>query len=173
MSYAAASDVADYTPGLLEDGRFTTTTIPSKTAVERFLSAGCAMIESQLEAAGYSVPVPGNSRVYDQVVDLEALYAAGRAEIVRTMERVAAAERTRGQFFGKLFQDGLDALMKMDLSRAGLSPTSKLYAGGISVSDKDAVEDDGDRVKPRFERDQFRISGAQRPAGDKTDEESR
>jgi hypothetical protein len=172
VSYAAASDVADYTPGLLPDGNFTTTTIPNKAAVERFLSAGCAMIETQLQAAGYGVPVPSNSRVYDQVVDLEALYAAGRAETVRMTSRVAATERTRGQFFNKLFQDGLGELLEMDLSRAGLSPISKAYAGGISVSDKESAEDDGDRVKPRFERDQFRHEGVDRPSGKDVDEES-
>ena len=33
------------------------------------------------------------------------------------------------------------------------------FAGGISLAQKDSVEDDSDRVPPAFERDQFRIAG--------------
>jgi hypothetical protein len=172
MSYAAACDVAQYTPGLLPDGNFTGTTVPSRTAVENFLSSGCAIIESRLEAGGYSVPVPGNSTAYMRVKQLETWYGVAEAESVRMTARVTATERTRAQFFMSKFEKGLDALMAEDLSRAGLSYTSKLYAGGISVGDKESVEDDGDRVAPRFQRDQFRISGVQRPAGSEADEES-
>lgn len=39
--------------------------------------------------------------------------------------------------------------LRKRLARAGAIP----YAGGISISDKEAVEADGDRVKPGFTRD--------------------
>lgn len=172
MSYAAASNVADYTPGLLDDGNFTSTTMPSKAAVESFLSSGCAIIESKLQARGYSIPVPGNSVIYTRVKQLETWYGAAEAESVRMTARVAVTERTRAQFFATKFEKGLDKLLDEDLSRAGLSHTSKAYAGGISRSDKDAVEADTDRVAPRFERDQFRHEGAESPRGKDIDQES-
>lgn len=173
MAYASASDVAIYTPQLLDDGNFTLSTMPSKTAVERFLSAGCALIEGRLNAAGYSVPVGGGAAVYDQISDLNAIYAAGRAEMVRMTARVAATERTRSQMFMEQFNNGMDALLSMDLSRAGLSVAQKSgYVGGISVSDKDAVEANVDRVGSRFKRGQFRVSGTQRPSQSSSDNET-
>jgi hypothetical protein len=162
--YSAASIVADYTPGLLEDGNFTATTTPSKTAVERFLSAGCSLIHGRLQAVGYTTPVPSTAAVYDQIIDLETLYAVSRAEMVRMTARVVAGERTRSQIFADMFNKGLDQLLKMDLSRAGVTHAStKMYAGGISESDKTSVDDETDRVEPRFKRDQFRHSGTNRP----------
>ena len=171
MSYGAASDVAAYTPELLGDSdNFTKSTLPTKSVVERFLSAGCSLIEGRLKAHGYSVPVDGNAAVYDFVKDLEVLYAAGRAEMVRMSSRIAPGERSRSQLFMDQFNTGMDQLMKMDLDRAGVGYTSPLYAGGISQSDKDSYEDDSDRVPSRFKRGQFRHSGTTRPAGVTTDE---
>jgi hypothetical protein len=64
-----------------------------------------------------------------------------------------------------MFNKGLDQLLKMDLSRAGVTHAStKMYAGGISESDKTSVDDETDRVEPRFKRDQFRHSGTNRPS---------
>jgi hypothetical protein len=86
--------------------------------------------------------------------------------------RVAATERTRSQMFMDQFNNGLDALVAMDLSRAGVSSQSRLYAGGISQSNKDAVAADTDRVPSRFNRGQFRHAGTQRPSSSADDEES-
>lgn len=173
MSYSATSDVAAYVPNLIDGAAdFDATTRPTKAVVENFLSSGCAIIESELQTGGYAVPVPGNSTVRISIKQLETWYGVAEAESVRSTARVAATDRTRAQFFAAKFEKGLDKLLSRDLSRAGLSHTSKLYAGGISVSDKETVEDDTDRVAPRFERDQFRIEGADRPRGKKIDQES-
>ena len=164
--YSAASLVADYTPHLLENGalNFTNTSRPTKAAVERFLSAGCAIIHTRLQSAGYNVPVDPSTSVYEQVVELETLYGVSRAEMVRMTARVAANERTRSQMFSTMFNQGLDALMKTDLSEADVGHGgTQLYSRGISSSDKSAVDGDGDRVAPRFRRDQFRHSGTNRP----------
>jgi hypothetical protein len=172
MTYAAASNVAEYCPGLLDDGRFTVTTRPSKAAVERFLSAGYAIINTRLGAAGYSTPLDSSADVYDQLVDLESLYGAARAESVRMTARVAVTERTRAQYFMDQFEKGLASLVETDLSGAGATKTSRMYAGGISVSDKKSVKADTDRVAPRFSRGQWRHAGTSRPSGDATDDES-
>lgn len=174
MAYSSASDVAAYTPNLLDSGHdnFTSTTRPTKSQVERYLSAACGMIETRLNAAGYTTPVTAGTVAYDLVSDLESLYAAGRAEMVRMTARVAATERTRSQMFMDQFNNGLDTLLQMDLSRAGISHQSRLYAGGISVSDKSAVDADTDRVPTRFSKGQFRHAGTQRPSSSADDEES-
>jgi hypothetical protein len=172
MTYAAASNVAEYCPGLLDDGRFTTTTRPTEAAVTRFLSAGYAIINARLNAAKYTTPVDSSAAIYDQVVDLESLYGAARAESVRMTARVAVTERTRAQYFMDQFEKGLERLATMNLSDSGITRTSRMYAGGISVSDKTSVSGDGDRVEPRFERGQWRHSGTSRPSAAVTDDES-
>lgn len=174
MAYASASDVAAYTPGLLDDGEFTATSRPSRDDVARYLTAGDALIDTTLAGAGYSTPVGAAATVYNFVIDLSALYAAARAETTRLSARVAATERTRAQVLMEEFNNGLDMLVDQDLSRSGLTraATGKLYAGGISKADKKSVEGDTDRVVPRFERGQFRYSDTQTPGGTTTDTES-
>lgn len=174
MAYASASDVAAYTPGLLQDGSFTETSHPTETAVEGYLDAGAALIDGRLSGAGYSTPVGSDATVYSYLTDLNALYAAGRAEMVRMTARVAATERSRSQQFMDQFNNGLDALLKMNLTGAGLSLSSggTLYVGGISVADKEARNADTDRVQGRFSRGQFRVAGTQRPAARSDDDES-
>ncbi len=164
--YSAASLVADYTPALLDkDKNFTATTRPTKSAVERWLSSGCSLIHTRLSSAGYTVPIDPSSPVYETVVELETLYGVSRAEMVRLTARVAVTERTRSQQFATMFNKGLDDLLKLDLSEAGVGhDPSQLYSGGISESDKASVDSGDDRVEPRFRRDQFRYPGTNRPA---------
>lgn len=162
MSYSSASDVAGYCPGLTDSsGSFTATSRPPVSAVERFLSSGCALIEASLGAAGYSTPVPASATVYDYVVDLEAVYGAARAETARRVGRISADERTRARMFMDEFKAGLKALVAMRLDQAGVdvSATGKLYAGGISRDDKKTVREDSDRVRPAFKRGLLRFSG--------------
>lgn len=171
MTYGSASGVASYTPNLVgEELTFTKTTIPTDTQVERWLSAGYALINGRLAGRGYGMPVPQAATVYSLVVDLEELYAAARAESARMSARIGPDERTRSQMFMQQFKDGMKELLSMDLSRAGLSHTGKLYAGGISKSDKDAVDADADRVQPRFKRGMWRVPGEVRPGGGDDDE---
>ena len=174
MSYASASDVAAYCPHLLDSGHenFTKTTRPTLAAVTRFLSAGCSLIETRLKGAGYTTPVSISDAVYDQIVDLEALYGAGRAEMVGMTSRVAMGEKTRSQIFMDQFNLGLDRLLKMDLSRAGLGGTAAMYAGGISVSDKDTQEASTDRTPLRFKKSMWKVSGTTRPGGVAANEET-
>ena len=166
MTYGSASGVASYTPNLAgEEGTFTKTTIPTDTQVERWLASGYALINGRLAGRGYGVPVPATATVYSLVVDLEELYAAARAESARMSARIGPDERTRGQMFMQQFENGMKELLAMDLSRAGLTHTGKLYAGGISKSDKDARDAEADRVQPRFKRGMWREPGETRPVG--------
>jgi hypothetical protein len=149
---------------------FSPTSWPTKAQVESFLSAGCAIIETRLEAAGYSTPVGAAITISSLVANLETLYGAAQAESVQLSARISATERTRAHFFEERFNKGLDKLVGMDLSRAGLTHTTKTVITGTSISEKEAVDDDKDRVTPRFRRDQFRHAGTTRPAGVEADE---
>jgi hypothetical protein len=172
MTYASASDVALYCPEPLGEGQeFSDTSAPTLEQVNRFLAMGYSRINGALAAYGYTVPVSSGADVYDQLTDLEALYAAARVQLARMSARLGPDERGKSEVLMGQFRKDLDALLKIDLSRAGLTPTSKLYAGGISVSDKESVAGDSDRVKPRFERGQFRYPGAAGPTGTAEDDE--
>jgi len=114
---------------------------------------------------GYSVPVAAGI-LYDWLADLNALFAAARAEMSRINVVLGPGERTRGQVFDEMFWDGLRNLSKMNLSGAGAtrSTAGKLYVGGISEAVKDTYVDDTDRVKPRFSRRMFDTSGITQPS---------
>ena len=64
-----------------------------------------------------------------------------------------------------MFWAGLERLGKLDLSLVGFGRDSagKLYVGGISQDEKDVYEEDSDRVKPRFSRNQFGFPDTIRP----------
>lgn len=175
MTYASASDVGLYCPEIIgANSEFSDATDPTRVQVERWLDKGYSRINTAFAGHGYATPVQSSATVYDAVVDLEALYAAARAQFARMSSRLAATERAKGQIYLKQFNDELTALFAQDLTRAGVARASggKLWMGGISESDKDSYEDDADRVKPRFKRDQFRASGAELPNSNTIDEES-
>jgi len=166
MAYATTQDVADLTPWLLGDEEnFTKTTSPTEAKVQRWLDRGAAVIDTRLASKGYGVPVGTSATVYDQIVDLNAIYGAYKAESTKMSSRVTVTESTRSQMFKTDFDKQLKELLAMDLSQAGVGHTSQIKVTGISESDKKAVDDDTDRVSSRFKRGQFNISGATRPAG--------
>lgn len=160
MSYGSASDVGALTRNLLGSAsEFDTTTCPTLVQITAWLSTGCALIEATLADRGYST-IPTSSAVYGVAAQANALYAAWMAERSRINARLAQGERTRADMFKKDFYDLLDILKGFDLSSLSLTQTRTSYAGGISVSDKNAVEDNSDRVQPRFTRGDFRnVSG--------------
>jgi hypothetical protein len=86
------------------------------------------------------------------VREIEAQYGAAMAHTARAVQVSSAEDQTKGQILMRLFEKNLDNLLKEDLSMAGIAHTSKIYAGGISVDDKDTVESDTDRVDPAFYR---------------------
>lgn len=166
MAYATTQDVADLCQWLLgQEENFTKTTSPTEAAVQRWLTRGAGIINTRLAAKGYGVPVETSATVYDQIVDINALYGASKAESTRMSSRVAVTERTRSQMFKSDFDKQLKELLVSDLSQAGVGYTSQIKMGGISKSDKRSVETDTDKVDPRFERGQFDIPGSRRPSG--------
>ena len=168
MSYASASDVSVLTPHLLNGASvFDTSTSPTLATVNVWLSSGCAIINAKLATHGYGA-IPAGNVVYGLAQQAEASYAAWWAERSRLSARVARDENTRDTAFRKDFFSLLDQLALMDLSLLGISRTSAPpsdYAGGISVSDRDANAADSDIVQPRFARDMFSNAEVLAPAG--------
>jgi len=162
--YSSASNVAQFTPSLVSGSTdFSTSTLPTKVAVEGWLSTGCSIIHGALNGAGYSTPVSVSTApaVYGQVQNLEMIYGAAMAETTRLTTRTAANERTRGQIFMKMFQDGLKQLLDTNLSAAGMSKsgTAKIYVGGQSKDRKSVLAGDSDRVRSSFNVDLMEWSG--------------
>jgi len=165
MAYSTCARVAALIPNLINaassfDGLASNVT-PGSAALISFMSSGCALINTKLGAMGYSTPVGSGNALYDYLADIEANYAAYRAEMARSSPRTSQGERTRADMFRRAFQDGLKDLEMMDLSRLSISKTESWYVGGISESEVDSVESNTDRVSPRFKRGQFDYQGAQ------------
>lgn len=159
MAYSTCAQVAALIPNLLNSAScfdsLDTSIRPTSAQLVSFMSSGCALINAQLAGMGYSTPIGATAAIYGYLSDLEANYAAYRAELARSSPRSAAGERGRSEAFKKAFDDGLKAIVGMDLSRAGVGHTSKFYGGGMSRSDKETVATDTDRVHPRFHRNVF------------------
>src|SRR3990167_2212392 len=144
MSYSSASDVAILTPHLLGTASdFTTSTSPTLAAVNSWLSSGCAVINGKLAAHGYGA-IPAGNAVYGIAQQAEATYGAWGAERSRLSARVAPDGNTRDTAFRKDFFDLLNQPVAIYLTTVGVSRTNappSVYAGGISVSDRETNED--------------------------------
>lgn len=171
MAYSAASSVAKLTKNILgPEKNFSFSTCPTVTEVDTWLSSGCSIIETVLTANTFVVPVASGTVAYGWLSDLNTLYAAAWVENARTNTTLGPGERTRGQWMLSEFWDQLDRLVSGklgDLTLAGLSQVSSgtLYAGGISVADKQTYEADTDRVQPRFFKGIGRFDGTLDPQG--------
>ncbi len=156
MAYTTSASVAAFCANLITGASdFSASTIPTQAQVNNWIAQGTNQIDTALRARGLTPPTSGCD-IYGQLADLNTYYAIARAEKTRTNVRLAPGERTRGQVFQKDFDEGLKLLLSTDLSRAGLTYAHAGYVGGISVSDKDTVENLGDREPMRFSKGQFR-----------------
>jgi len=167
MAYCSASDIFSYSENLTHgQPMFNAETKPTLNQVNMFMSSGCAAIHTKMTEAGWSVPVASGTDLYDRLKDLNALFAAGRAELTRVNTTIGPGERTRGQIFLDLFKLELSELVSEDLTTIGgaVSTTDgEIFVGGISVTSKDSYNNTTDRVQPRFKRNQFKFSESQYP----------
>ena len=152
MGYCTSCAVYSHVFSLVKPASaFDTTTCPSLNDITDWITTGCAVINTKLTSLGYSAPA-ASTAVYEMLGQANAFWAAALAEDSRINARISADERTRGDRFMRQFDNLMKLLGTMDLSRAGLSQVTAGYAGGISISDKDSVSSNTDRVSPRFWR---------------------
>jgi hypothetical protein len=177
MSYSNCQLVAQMIPNLLNNAssfdNMGTTVVPGSAQLIRFMSTGCAIINSRLKAKGWTTPVAATATIYEWLSDIEANYACYRAELARSSARVAAGERGRHDNFKKAFEDGLNDLLELDPTLLGIGYSREDgYVGGISEAEKDSVDSDTDRVKSRFKRGQFESGEVPRPGGATADDQA-
>lgn len=155
MAYCPSSSVAALTRNLVSGASdFSTSTSPTDSQVNGWLSSGCSLINAQLASKGYGV-IPTSSAAYELAAQANALYGAWLAERSRTNARTSADERGRADMMKDDFDAQMKVLLDIDLSRMGVSQTSTAYMGGRSITGKESVEADSDRVLPRFTRGMF------------------
>jgi len=88
------------------------------------------------------------------------LYAAARIALTLASKFARKANLQVGDLrksFRDLQANYLDLAQRLRIE--GAKSGTVAYAGGISISDKDAVREDSDRVQPRFSRGQFEQPG--------------
>ncbi len=176
MSYASASDVSSLTRHLLGSAStFDTSSSPTLVEVTVWLSSGSSIINAKLASKGYDA-IGATSLAYEFARQANALYGAYIAERSRLSARVSKQENTRGDVFKSDFEDMLEMLVGLDLSRMGvgrsLGPPTP-FAGGISREDKENYEADTDRIAPRFARGMFENSETQKPDTSRANEQTR
>lgn len=168
MAYSSASDVSSLCRNLIAPSKaFTLSTCPTLTEVNSWLSSGCSLIELKLGSCGYGLPAASGTVIYDHLSHLNTIYAAGWAHNSRMTATVTADERTVGDRYLMAFDKEIGNLCEYDLTLVGLSRVGSrdLYAGGISVSDKQRQENLPDRVSPRVSRGMFSFPGTIDPHG--------
>ncbi len=168
MAYADSGLVSAYCANILSGAaNFTTSSSPTLTTVNRFLSSGCSIIESYMTAHKYDTPVASTAAAYNWLENLNALYAAAMVEQTRTNVTLSPGERTRGRVMLEQFWSELKEMVKLDLTSMGITRSSdgSLYVGGISIADKETYEDDTDRVVPKFTKGMFDFPGTIKPSG--------
>lgn len=167
MAYSEPGHVAALCMNLLSGGStaFSTSSCPTLSNVQTWLSSGCAVIEGYLSGHRYSMPVASTAGAYSWLTNLNTLYAAAMAQSSRQSATIMPGERTVGRVYMDQFWSELKILAGLDLTTMGVtrSTVGKLYAGGISLSDKELYEDDTDRTPPKFAKGMFDFPGTIRP----------
>ena len=162
MAYSTCAMVAGRIPNLINGASDIENTcdaklLPASATIVTFMSGGCALIQSKLNSLGYAAPAAGGV-LSDYLGDIEADYAAWRSELARSSPRTAKGERSRADDFRKAYEAALRQLDKMDLGAVGLtrlSTVAGVWGTGVSISGKETIASDTDRVAPAFKRDGF------------------
>lgn len=133
---------------------------PTNPEVQLWINEGAAIIDAELTSAGYSVPVATSAAGYEVFRNLNYYYAAAMCEQSRLVSRGSPEKKTRGEELEDWFWKRLDKVMARDLTSMGVSHTSSIYVGGISLDDKEAVEGDSDRIMTFARRGMHAYPGA-------------
>jgi hypothetical protein len=158
-SYSSVTDVERLIGDLVVDRDFTSTTIPKAIDVEAWIDARAARLNSELKAAGFSVPVTtADAEAHGWLKFSNAAGAAAIALSAMPAESIApnADEiqvRTRGQFLDSEYRAIIDVIRGDEGLGRFPATRDRSLAKGLKVgSYKDA---DGNVKKPYFERGGF------------------
>ena len=155
----------ELTKGSATAGTFDTSTVPTLAQVEALLDDGARLLNLRLAGLGFTTPVT-DTTVKAMLAPVNEKYGLAMAWRSREMAKAEASESTQGDRWYREFERDVKELLAGNgkaLITLGIGRTSELsaglYAGGISIDDKEDVDDDDDRVAPGFKRDQFRYPG--------------
>lgn len=96
-------------------------TVPSTTQVTAWLEQAYSIINRKLAAAGYSVPVSSDADVYEELTDLNELYASAWALRARSMDSLTGTPENRSDAWIEEFWRRLEEIAGSDLTLAGVS----------------------------------------------------
>lgn len=132
MAYATLDGVREQNPRAV----YSDTSKPTVAQVEQLLEDVAAEIDTRLAAAGYIVPITVPAALLATVTRLNAMGAAAMAQMGMFPETVGAgATSDLGSRLWKMYQDGLEALVK-----AG-PPTEGSWAGATGGRARSYVTD--------------------------------
>lgn len=106
-------------------GGYTTTTVPTASAVGVWLAQGYAALNLALKRAGYVTPVTAAAapEVYDVLTRLNDLYGAACAEQATNISTAGPGEETRSEKLWKEYHAGVTDLLTGDLTLLGVAVT--------------------------------------------------
>lgn len=123
MAYGSVTGVGRINSHLV--GGYTTSSLPTATAISEWLEQGQSQIDVALAKAGYSVPVSSSVTCYPYIVRLNNLWAAAVAEAATNIGLNGDAE-TRSDKLWEQYRAELKALLDGDLTLAGLSRSANV-----------------------------------------------
>ena len=159
MSYSAfeasAGDAMDmvesYCKQYTTSNAFTSSTQPTLTEVETFLTMRYYKLQMVLGAADYEL-VPTDTEAVGVLQHLNAVGAALDIELTNPITGTGEPNE-RFKVFESMWKEGLKMLSGSGLDALGASRTSIAPdAGGISIDRKDTLREDTDAVQPVFTR---------------------
>lgn len=150
-------------------GTFTTASTPALSQVETFLTIGSAEVAAMLTSYGY-----GQAQSDPDVLGaLERFNVYSAAELIEASRASAgggfpqAEPLSRINYFASWRTQLRNLLKNGGLAELGAGRTHMLTAGGISIGDKEVIEED-----PDFERYKFSVDKFQHPKTVAADEDT-
>ena len=161
---------------LTASGAFSASTQPTTTEVDDWLTEGWRQINAVLMDYGYAVPSSPSSLDADFRGVLQTYnvwWAAAQAEYSQASAGFDPREGSRGDMFMEMFWGSPNGMPHQGIRKTVQSPAflllgaSKtvelsrgLSAGGVSVGDKQTIQNDSDMDQYAFRRGQFNNPGA-------------
>ncbi len=145
-----------------DNGLFSASTIPSLSQVEEFITDTYYDIGTKLMAYGYS-NIQTDADVIGALQHYNALGACAKVELTQPSVGYKAGENTRYDRFYIEFEKVDKLIQSQGFERMGATRSYELSAGlsagGISISDKETIEDDSDHPAYFFTRDSMKNVG--------------